>query len=269
MILLAHHKSNWNHRQWALVFLAIFTAQACLVFWLSGYQAPTTRPPQPVISVDLAPRSPRDQVVPWSDPTLQAMAHHAGFSGPIWTNTPPLDHGLFQWTEPPRWLALDAQSLGTIHPSPDSPPNILSFSAPGLPKPIIERLTVPELPIQETTWVEFDDPWLKDRLPHSSTLPMLHHTNVLKPTGIELAVMPIGQVHSARITDSSGWDHADASGLLWAQKLALLPEANAATHLLPSPFTAAIGRIHIHWHTSPPESAVQAPRPQDPSPPTP
>ena len=46
-----------------------------------------------------------------SDPTLFALPHFRGFWGDPWLRPPPAPDRSFEWTEEPRWLALETQAL--------------------------------------------------------------------------------------------------------------------------------------------------------------
>jgi hypothetical protein len=89
----------------------VFAAQLGLIFWLSDRAPLGVRAPAVTPTLHLAgPAS-----GPWlalHDPTLFALPHQQGFSGPAWLQVPRQESPPFVWAEPAHWLELPVEQLG-------------------------------------------------------------------------------------------------------------------------------------------------------------
>jgi hypothetical protein len=102
----------WSRQHWWMAIALVLALQAALVFVLENRSPAVPRKTiaTPVIhwqeTVSFEPLA-------VSDPTLFVLPHREGFSGEAWLDKiPPLDFLPAEWTEPPRWLAVSASTLG-------------------------------------------------------------------------------------------------------------------------------------------------------------
>src|SRR5438132_740951 len=111
MILAAVDIPMWTRRRWWLLLALVFGMQVGLIFWLSDHSPPRQRAPARAPGIFLAGNASSDRFA-LDDPTLFALPHREGFSGPAWLNTAPQKSPSFDWSEAPRWLPLSLEQLG-------------------------------------------------------------------------------------------------------------------------------------------------------------
>jgi hypothetical protein len=89
----------------------VFAAQLGIILWLSERTPPRIRPPAKAPVLHLASH-PSTELLALTDPTLFALPHREGFSGPAWVVTSNQPFSSPEWSEPPQWLPLAVQELG-------------------------------------------------------------------------------------------------------------------------------------------------------------
>src|SRR5262245_22826607 len=101
----------WPRRRWWFLIGFVFAAQVGLIFLLSDKAPLRPRPLGAMPGFRLASPA-AAELLALSDPTLFALPHLQGFSGPAWLRGPQQKFPAFDWSEEPRWLALPLQQLG-------------------------------------------------------------------------------------------------------------------------------------------------------------
>ena len=222
-----------------LVLFAVFffIAQLALIFFLGTKAHTVPRAATGVPHFSLAEHP--GEIIALGDPTLFALPHANDFSAKIWTRTPPVAAPDFRWQEPPRWLALNPNNLGSAlnnylqtNAAAETPLNF---------KPL-PQLDFPEV-VAETFFPK------KSALQISGTLatrkllspiapPTLVVNDVLAPSRVQLLVAADGSVVSAVLLEPSGFAEADLTALQLARAAQFAP----AEQLM-------LGEMIFKWHT--------------------
>ena len=246
---------SWSRRHWYGVIILIFIGQLIFIFWL-GQRTPFSRrwvAPGPAIRL-AGPGS--AQLLSLTDPTLFALPHVHGFSGPAWLNVAPLSFQPFLWTEPPRWLSLPVEQLGAAFHQFIATNEFKSLGMSGHAEP---ELLLPELPTQEnfpTQSLLLVRGRLASRaLLSPMDLPSWTNEFILSNTVIKVIVDALGQTLVAPdYKTSSGYKRADQEALdrARAARFEPLPGASKdswAAHPLEG---LAFGELVFEWYTFPP-----------------
>lgn len=133
MTSLAIEPRLWTWRRWCVLIGLTFCVQIGLISWLGEKSPARVRPASPAPRLALADNSSRE-IIALTDPTLFALPHRAGFSGPAWMEIPPVPNSLagsrrageavssraLEWTEESNWQLLHMNQLGTGVAAPQS-----------------------------------------------------------------------------------------------------------------------------------------------------
>lgn len=246
---------RWPRRRWWLLIGLIFAGQLGFIFWLSDRGPHVPRPPAAAPRLRLAGNAPTAWLA-LNDPTLFALPHWEGFSGPAWLNLPSLETPSPDWTEPPRWLALPLAELGATFERfiqtnrPDSQP-LLGRPAPGLtvPEP------VPPVPASEHSSYRLEGPLAQRRLSTALDLPSWKHADILTNSIVQLIVDAEGKPISVALLSGCGFSAADDQALALArgarfESLYGTGPEQAANH----PGRLSWGEMIFEWHTQAPEA---------------
>ncbi|HEY5912100.1 MAG TPA: hypothetical protein VJA21_15965, partial [Verrucomicrobiae bacterium] len=95
-------KETWSGKRWWAIVLVILVAQLALVVWLGDYEPVRSAPADPAPLLKLSGNNAKEMLA-LADPTLFALPHREGFSGPAWLSVPSQEIQPFAWTEPPRF----------------------------------------------------------------------------------------------------------------------------------------------------------------------
>jgi len=254
---------RWGARRWIYVTGFVFTLQAALILFFSQpAQAPPARP-------TLRPRV-HLLADPWSvqqlslrpgvtDPTLLALPDVHSFSGAAWMRAAPLDYKSEPWSEPPRWLSMDAQGLGgrfgqMVATNVLTPPTIADKPAPPMLRYEPNFPSEP-LPAQSTLRVEGE--LAARRLLQTPELKLWPHHELLSNSVVQVVVDADGFALSREPLGSCGLPEADRQALALANTLRFQPlprSARDATGRGP----LAWGKLVFRWYTLAP-SATNAP----------
>ncbi|HEV2207778.1 MAG TPA: hypothetical protein VG167_03335 [Verrucomicrobiae bacterium] len=103
-------RARWPLSWWLAVGL-MFVVQLGLIVWLSDRRPPGIRPPGAAPGLQLlGPGS--ASIMAYLDPTLFALPHPQGFSGPGWLDATNQPYQPFFWEAQPGWLELPTEGLG-------------------------------------------------------------------------------------------------------------------------------------------------------------
>jgi hypothetical protein len=250
---------RWPRSRWFLLIAAVCFAQVSLLFWLGDAKPVPPRPLSPPPTLDLSGRA-RGEMLALKDPTLFALPHRNGFSGPGWLIVPPQKFTPYAWSEPLDWLPLPITELGGpfqqfVATNSDS---LWQFAPPMQP-----LLTMPEpahtelLPRASTLRV--DGPLSQRPMLAALELPSWPHAELLTNTIIQIVVDAEGKpVSVTLLRPSSGWTNADQYALNQARAVRFAPIKPAG----PEPAMAGLtwGELVFQWHTAP--ALTNSPPPQ-------
>lgn len=249
--------ARWRARRWIYTIAATFVLQAGLLFFLGRYDPPVAARPNFRTTVHLVsdPWSSEQlaRLPAFTEPTLFALPAERGFSGAAWLRAQPFNYSPARWSEPPRWLALNQDSLGggfaefvatnIITPLlvADQPVPLLSRYEPGLgpePSPASSRLRLEGslaargllAPLELRSWP---------------------HTELLSNTTVQVAISVEGYILSARLLGESGLREADLRALDLAQSARFRPLPAAARDRA-GQGPVEWGRMIFRWRTLPP-----------------
>ena len=228
-----------NRRPQRLVFFAafFFTVQLGALFLLGTKNEII---PRAVANVPhLALVAAGNQLIALGDPTLFVRPHAQDFSAKIWLGIPTNRQPDFRWQEPPRWLALNAESLAV---------NLADLSAVDPAEALLDFNTSPELelpsvavekffPVESS--VRFAGGLARRKLLAPVIAPVLAVNEVVEASRVQVLVGTDGAVISSVLLASSGLAEADQTAL----QLARAAEFAPADGLM-------FGEIVFQWHTT-------------------
>jgi hypothetical protein len=238
---------RWSRTRWLKFFILIFTLQVALLFILGEKKPIVPHVVTNAPTMRLAGNT--SELIALNDPTLFVLPHQRDFAAAGCLTVPDIKPPSFRWTEPPRWLPLSADGLGTAfgefmqnHLFPIRPLNFKpepELSAPVLP-PVSE-------PAQNST-LQIVGELSPRQLPSPISLTNWPYGDVIAPSVVQVMVNTTGKVVSAVLlppddgfTAADQYDAADQRALELARGLRFAPAAQLT-----------VGRIIFNWHTVPP-----------------
>jgi len=240
----------WPRRRWWLLFGLIFAGQVGLIFWLSDTAPNLVRAPAPAPRLRLAGNAPAELLV-LNDPTLFALPHWEGFSGPAWLKIPPRETPPSDWSEPPRWLALPVAELGatfnrfiqTNHPA-SAPPLAQAEPDLMLPNPVAPVLA------SEASTCRVEGPLAQRRLLSKFDLPAWKRADILTNSIVQLVVDAEGKPVSVALLSSSGFPEADSRALALARSARFESRYGNGPERMANPLAQlSWGEMIFEWHT--------------------
>jgi len=243
----------WTQRRWWTAVAALVAAQVGLVFWLGDkapvHPRPATNEPEILWLPGYA-----DELTALHDPTLFAWANPHGFSRTAWLEIPSLEYRPFEWTEPPRFLALRAEQLGDLFRQVVQENGAPPFEITSKPEPQIVLLeleaTTTSTSAQSTWRVEGD--LAGRRLRSQFELPSWPASDILRESKVQVVVDADGQTQSATLLSSSGSKEADARALDLAKSAEWEPLPGRGLHRSTTGLAPlSWGQLVFSWHTVP------------------
>ncbi|MGO9199015.1 MAG: energy transducer TonB [Limisphaerales bacterium] len=244
----------WPRRRWGWTVASVFAAQVGLIFWLGESGPVRSRPPGPNPTLRLAGGF-SAEVLALQDPTLFALPHRQGFSGPAWLKMSPVPNRPSDWSEDPLPLPLCVTRLGAVAPPQVqtnglAPLSLLPALEPGwaLPEPPPPPLS----PEQSRLRIEGD--LARYRLLTNLDLPSWQYNDVLTNTGLQMLVNAEGRPASVILLFTSGYKQADDYALAQAWRARFeVPGAAGQQGQPPSTPLAHLvrGLLLFQWHTVP------------------
>ncbi len=249
----------WLTGRWWAAIAFVFTVQVVL------FQLTQNRPPlasrkaaaAPIIRISY--HQPREWFV-LEDPTLFALPHYQGFSGPAWLQIPPFEFRPSDWSEPARLLSLPALELGTRFVN-----YVQTNHPPAFPTIVVRepRLALPDTvapaPLIVHSAVRIEGDLAGRRLLSRFVLPAWPYTDLLTNSVVQMLVdargNPVSAVllppgNSSRDTNAPSPRRADqlALDLAKSARFEALPAA-----AFPNPSAGlTVGRMIFQWETVPP-----------------
>jgi hypothetical protein len=254
---------RWPLHRWCLVIGLVLALQIAPVFWLADRKPNLPRPAKTGPVTYLAGQP--EEWVMADNPTLFALASRHGFSSGVWLKIPPVENPPMEWTEPPRFLELQAGQLGATFKQFIQTNASGSVEIAGLPDPRVGMVNLfPSLnlmPTQSTLRVEGS--LARRPLLAPPVLNSWPASDLLTNSEVRVVVDRDGYVNSAVLLSRSGLPEADDSAYKLAKSARFQPlrktrpgESPAADNAFES------GTLVFQWHTIP-EPTTNSP-PADP-----
>lgn len=239
----------WSRTRWWSLFAVVMTAQMALVAVLSDRKPVEPRQAATLPAVHFAarpaPGSALGELLEVRDPTLYALPHRRGFSGPAWMETEPMTHRAADWTEPPRWLAMSGDELGATFLEfvrTNRMPQRLAAEKPAV---LVSEIAVPPVPLRAKSSVHLEGDLASRDLLRALEVPSIAHTDILSNTVIQMSVNAAGHAASVVVLAGSGSKPADQRALELARTARFKPVRAAA-----GAEAWTWGRMIFQWHTT-------------------
>ncbi len=253
-MITVEEAGTWSRRRRCGVIILIFVWQLIFIFWL-GRRIPIQPAPggtEPTVRL-AGPQA--GTILALTDPTLFALPHRHGFSGPAWLNFESPTNQPFIWSETSIGLDLPRASIAAF----DQFMMTNQFKPLGIAGRLETELLLPELP---------DEPMFRPqsgllvsgslagrRLLTAVNLPAWTNDVLLSNTVIQVVVdalgtpMPVAAVRDA----SCGLAAADQFALDWVRKARFdpIPGATRDTWAHHPQAELSFGEILFQWHTIP------------------
>lgn len=113
MTTAAIEPRRWTWRRWCVLIVLTLCAQLTLIVLLGDRSPSRVRRPSPAPKLGMV-RDSSSELIALTDPTLFALPHRQGFSGPAWMTIPPVPSRSYEIAADPQWLALPLEHLGRI-----------------------------------------------------------------------------------------------------------------------------------------------------------
>jgi hypothetical protein len=254
MTAAAIETSRWTWRRWCLLIVLTFCAQLALIAWLGDKSPARIRRSLPAPPLAMV-RNPSSELIALTDPTLFALPHQQGFSGPAWMKIPSVPTRSFELAEEPQWLALPVEQLGKM---PDAfretnRTDVLTTTFASFePEP-----TTPEFvftaSFHDKSELLLGEELTKRQLKTVPKLPSWPHSDILTNTVVKLFVNSDGLPASpAVLLSSSGLKAADDYALAQANATQFEPTLNEGPGRTKSPLANLTwGTMIFEWQTLP------------------
>ena len=247
-------QSGWPRRRWWWIIASVFAAQVVLILWLGERGPVRSRPPGPVPTLRLAGGI-SAEVLALQDPTLFALPHRQGFSGPAWLEVSPISNRPSDWTEEPRTLPLCVTQLGALVRQQVGTNRLAPLGLLPAPEPGWALSDPPPLPLSpEQSRLQIEGELAGYRLLTTLDLPSWQYNDVLTNTGVEVLVNADGRPVSAILLFTSGYPKADDHALAQARTARFDipgPAAQEGTPLSTPLDHLVRGLLLFEWHTVP------------------
>jgi hypothetical protein len=243
----------WTWRRWCLLVALTFCAQLGLIFFLADKSRPRVRSSSPAPRLAVVEDS-SSELIALTDPTLFALPHQVGFSGPAWMRIPPAPSRSFEWTEEPSWLALPIEQLGnasTAHAEINQTELLTTFALfepePTAPEPVFA------VSFRQKSEFRLGEGLQQRRLTTLPELPSWPHSEFLTNTVVKLFINGDGvPVSTPVLLSSSGLKAADDFALAQASAARFDPILNEGPGRSTNPLANSTwGTMIFEWHTLP------------------
>jgi hypothetical protein len=253
MSALTIEPPTWTWRRWCWLIALTFGAQLGLIFSLADKSRPRVRQPSPAPKLSVLEDS-SSELLALSDPTLFALPHQVGFSGPAWMKIPPVPSRFFEWTEEPAWLVLPIEqpekASSTLADSNYT--ELLTTFDLFEPEP-----TAPEpgytMSFRQKSQFRLGEGLQRRQLKTVLKLPSWPHSDFLTNTVVKLFINGDGvPVSTPILLYSSGLKAADDFALAQAGAARFEPIINEGPNRSTSPLANATwGTMVFEWQTLP------------------
>jgi len=253
MTAVAIESHAWTWRRWCLLIALTLIVQLGLIFSLGNKSPPRSRMPSPAPKLSLVENS-SSELIALTDPTLFALPHRIGFSGPAWMKIPPVPSHAFEWTEPPHWLPFPTEQFGTRAASvlDTSQIELLTTLVPFEPEPTSSE-PIFTGSFRQKSELRLADGLERRTLKTSPMLPSWPNSDFVTNTVVKLFVNGDGiSVSIPILLSSSGLKAADDYALSQASVARFVPIRNEGPNRSTNPLVNATwGTMIFEWHTLP------------------
>ena len=240
----------WSRGRLWVYFVVVLAVQIILLLALSERKPILPRQSDQAASFYAATVVPADSpiavLLALGDPTLFAVPHPRGFSGPAWLNATPLQHQSDDWTEPQRWLTQSSSKLGETFEqflrTNIVTERFLAIKPAGVP----EKVPVRPLPVRGRSGYRIEGDLTRRELLAPLNILSVPHTEVLTNTVVQIAVSQSGFVFSPVILVGSGSRIADQHAVELARTARFKRLVNGSPQ---GSGALTWGRIIFQWHT--------------------
>jgi len=231
--------AGWSWKKTVLVILFALAAHIAFIFLFGTKKNAAPRVATNVPVFRLADNS--SELVRLADPTLFALPHAEDFAPAIWSQPPAVEPPSFRWTEAPPFLPPDAASLGAAFDMFMQTNSFATIALNFKPEPqlVAPKAVIESVLPQTSTW-QLAGEIAGRRILNTLSAPSLTVNDVIAPSRVQLLVDKSGNVASAVLLETSGYDAADQSALELARTLRFAPAEKLA-----------FGEIIFNWHTVP------------------
>lgn len=251
---------SWGIRRFLLMLLVVFGLQLALIMILGDRNLVHRRP----ATVAPALRFLGDggsELLALADPTVFALPHRDGFSGPAWMESKPQEIPSFSWSESPDWLALSVDSLRQRLLPPHELANTRSIVTAVQPDPRLSIPTLPPLgPAHLQSSVEVQGDLANRRLLAPLMAPTITNVDIVSNSIVQLVVDADGNPISATplpAAPGSGLSELDKLAADLARKARFAPiAANGPGRIADALSHLTIGQLIFQWETVPPAAGT-------------
>jgi hypothetical protein len=199
-------------------------------------------------------RNPSSELIALTDPTLFALPHQQGFSGPAWMKIPAVPTRSFEVAEEPQWLSLPIEQLGKI-PDVSGKTNqayVVSALASFEPEPSTPEFVFTTL-FRDKSELLLGEGLARRRLKTVPKLPAWPNSEILTNTVVKLFVNGDGLPASpAVLLSPSGLKAADDYALTKANAARFEPILNEGPGRTKNPLANLTwGTMIFEWQTVP------------------
>ncbi|HLH53260.1 MAG TPA: hypothetical protein VKY92_06550 [Verrucomicrobiae bacterium] len=253
MTAQAIEPGRWSPGRWWTFVGLVLLAQLALILWL-GRPHPAKRASKDSAPVLRLAGPAAASLLALTDPTLFALPHVEGFSGPAWLTIPAQIYQPSEPSEPDHWLTLSREKLGSSFNqflSTNTETQLPVFAQPDL---VFKQPVVVESPLFPTQSVMRLTGGLADRrLIVPPALPSWTNSEILTNSVVQVIIGADGKPLSAptllKPPASGGPTEADLFALREARKLRFEPLTGVDP--LDPMAGLVVGQLIFEWHTLP------------------
>jgi hypothetical protein len=227
----------------------VFLLQVASIFWVSDYSAARIKEPRPAPTLRMAGND-LGELLALRDPTLFALPHFRGFSGPAWLRPPSPPSRWFEWNEEPRWLAIAPETFPRANNAPEVKFDVFEMISASRPEPVSIIAAAPAHFRQKSEF-KLTGGLSRRKVKLTPELPSWASTNLLTNTVIALTVNSEGLPVSTALLARSGLTEADDYALRTARDLRFESEANADNAGKSANYKMTWGEVTFQWHGKP------------------
>ncbi|HVU07728.1 MAG TPA: hypothetical protein VHG89_04200 [Verrucomicrobiae bacterium] len=237
--------AKWTRARWLVWIAIILVAHVALIFAFASRKKIVPRAVTAQPQLFLAENS--SDLIVLDNPTLFVLPHADDFASAIWRKTPSRTPPTFRWTEPPRWLPLVADDLGSVFLHFMQTNQLDSFQLDFKIQPRLNKPVLPALPQTENSTLQITGDLAKRQILNPPDLPSLAYNDLIAPAKVQALVDASGNVVSAILLPSANsWETAARADIGDTNALAI----TRALRFVPSP-RPTVGELIFNWHIVP------------------
>jgi hypothetical protein len=256
MNAVVQEPTGWSGRKWVYAVVVVLALQVTFLAILGERKIPTDPVPQFRTTIHFADGLPThaSALEEVGDPAAFALPTWNGFSREGWLAFDRPQFKLTDWTEPPQWLAIEVDDLGSsLHQFMQSNtiPPLLIASKP------LRQSPQREFPVPNVAASDRSDFLLEGELANwtlTAELPSWAHPDLLTNTVLRVVIDQHGQTLATTLLGQSGQSQADDFAVRMIRAARFQPKIGKKPK---QPF--ASGNVIFRWHTVPATNAGTLP----------